>query len=193
MKLKLFDAHDCDKATKYIFDLKEKGLLKHEKPHRFGPDNHHSYKTYKDEVFKELSLKALPLLEEGYGLELYPTYTYTRLYVEGFILKPHRDRPACEYSSTVTISYGDRETPWEIYVENEDGDGVEYNLESGEGLLYEGRKYHHWRMPLDKGWQIQTFVHYIKVGGEVYNQVLEHYPDFDFTTPFNDFHIPGLG
>ena len=193
MKLKLFNEQECENATKHVFDLKNNGLLKHEKEHRFGEMNHNSYRIYMDDVFTDLSLKALPLLEEAYGLKLYPTYTFTRLYVEGFTLKPHRDRAACEFSSTATIAYGDRESPWEIYVEDEHGDGVEYVLESGEGLLYEGRKYHHWRLPLDKGWQIQTFVHYIEVGCEVYDMVLEQNPDFDFSIPFNDFHIPGYG
>jgi len=187
MKAKLFSKKDCDAATKYVLEKEKNGFLEYEKDHRFGPDNKNTFRIYGDEVFKTLALKAQPKLEKLYGIKLYPTYTYTRLYKPGFILLPHLDRPACEFSSTVTIGYGERNSPWEIYIENDKEDGVEYILNPGEGVLYEGRKYHHWRMPLDKGWQLQTFVHYIEIGGEVYNDVLNMQPDFDFTIPFRDF------
>jgi hypothetical protein len=187
VKIKLFDEKECREAVNHIFNMKNSGDLKHENEHRFSTLNKNSYGCYSDPVFNSLALKALPQMEESCGLKLYPTYTYTRLYLPGYALVPHLDRPACEFSSTVTIGYGDRESPWEIYIENDDLDGVEYILYPGEGVIYEGRKYHHWRLPLDKGWQIQTFVHYIEIEGEVYYDVLERDPNFDFSEPFHDF------
>ena len=144
---------------------------------------------YSDPVFNSSRFKKHSLRwKKSCGLKLYPTYTYTRLYLPGYAFESSQlDRPACEFSSTVTIGYGDRESPWEIYIENDDLDGVEYILYPGEGVIYEGRKYHHWRLPLDKGWQIQTFVHYIEIEGEVYYDVLERDPNFDFSEPFHDF------
>ena len=187
MIIKLLDKKTCDEACAYIFDLKNKGMLKNEEVHHFGPDNHKSFKLYSDSFFEDLAIKVKPKLEESVNTELYPTYTYTRLYREGFILAPHKDRPACEYSATITIGYGDRDYPWEFHMENSNGDQEEYSLEVGEGILYRGCDYRHWRYALDKGWQIQSFVHYIKLGGEIYDEIVAKWPDYDFNTPFNDF------
>jgi len=192
MKIKLLDNATCDAAKEYMFDLLNRNLLENEKKHRFGPDNDKSYKLYSDVFFRDIALKTQPQLEEAYGFKLYPTYTFTRLYKEGFILRPHVDRPACEYSSTITIAYGDRDHPWEFYVE-ENNETKEYILESGEGVLYSGRELPHWRFPLDKGWQIQTFVHYIKMHGDVYDILKYDYPDFPFHKPFQDFIIDDKG
>lgn len=187
MKLKLLSEKDCADATSYMLELEKEGALKYERDHEFGPRNKETLRSYMDPYFCALALQVQPQLEAAWGTQLYPTYTYTRLYKEGFILRPHTDRPACELSSSITIGYGGRDTPWELYIENDDKEEVEYILEPGEGLLYEGRKYTHWRYPLDEGWQIQTFVHYIQIGGEVYQQVRYKQPDFDFSIPFQDF------
>ena len=187
MKLKLLSDEDCANATEYVLDLNRKKLLTSEGPHRFSEENKHTKRLYMDPLFCALALQMQPLLEEGHGVKLYPTYTFTRLYLPGYTMHPHIDRPACELSSSLTIGYGGRSHPWELYIEDDDENEVEYILEPGEGLLYRGQDYHHWRYPLDRGWQIQTFVHYIEIGGKVHEQILESNPDFDTDVLFQDF------
>jgi hypothetical protein len=45
------------------------------------------------------------------GLELAPTYSFTRRYVKGDVLARHQDRPACEISVTVSIQIPKRARP----------------------------------------------------------------------------------
>jgi len=191
MILQLLSPEDAKAATDYMLDKEREGKLQNEKVHFFGPENQLSYRSYQDPFFCDLALKVQPKIEESFGAKLYPTYTYTRLYKEGFILGPHKDRPACELSSSITIGYGGRSSPWELYIEDDEENEIECLLEPGYGLIYEGVKYRHWRYRLDHGWQVQSFVHYVMIDGPVYHEILKRKPDFDFSIPFNDFQIIG--
>ena len=79
--------------------------------------------------------------------KLCPTYSYTRLYTHGEILKPHTDRPACQYS--VTINFGG--DPWPILFgkknRNDLDDGYsllnEITMNPGDGVVYMGEELVH--------------------------------------------------
>ena len=188
MKIKLLSEQDCKEATEYVLELNRSKKIISEGPHRFSENNRHTRKIYMDPFFCSLALQVQPKLESVSGYSLYPTYCYTRLYLPGYTMHPHLDRPACELSSSLTIGYGGRDTPWELYIEDDNGDEVEFVLEPGEGLLYRGRDYHHWRWPLDRGWQIQTFVHYMIVNGEVHQELKDAGIHIDLDTLFTDFN-----
>ena len=46
---------------------------------------------------------SLPFAQEVIGEELYPCYSFLRIYNNGDILEPHCDRPSCEFSATLPI------------------------------------------------------------------------------------------
>src|SRR5262245_49887304 len=46
-----------------------------------------------------------PILSKTINCDLYPTYSYLRIYVKGADLEKHQDRPSCEVSATVPLSY----------------------------------------------------------------------------------------
>src|SRR5262245_8650730 len=46
-----------------------------------------------------------PVLSGTLGYELYPTYSYLRVYVTGAELQKHTDRYSCEVSATVPIEF----------------------------------------------------------------------------------------
>ena len=46
-------------------------------------------------------------IEEITGMKLAPSYTYYRMYLNGAILKRHKDRPSCEISATVCLDWDD--------------------------------------------------------------------------------------
>ena len=106
------------------------------------------------------------------GIELAPTYVYSRIYKPGEELIIHRDRPECEISVTVNLA---RHGPnWPIYYSNdEDADikhtGTEILLEPGDALWYHGYEMYHWRYPWDEAkegaWLTQTFFHYVDANG----------------------------
>jgi hypothetical protein len=111
--------------------------------------------------------------------KLCPTYSYSRLYITGDVLKPHTDRPACQYS--VTMNLGGE--PWPIYygVYDEDSkDGVvvkgkkvkilnEIVMKPGDGAIYKGEDLVHWRDPFMGDHCVQTFLHYVDSEDEKYS------------------------
>ena len=48
---------------------------------------------------------SLPFAQEVIGEELYPCYSFLRIYNNGDILEPHCDRPSCEFSATLPIYF----------------------------------------------------------------------------------------
>ena len=135
------------------------------------------YSEYGDHVMETLLMKVLPIMKEETGLDLVPTYSYTRVYEKGSILKKHKDRPSCEISTTLHLG-GD---PWAIYIDGTGADTVldEYKnkhkpdapkgtkvlLEIGDMLVYSGCELEHWREPFEGNICGQVFLHYNHVSG----------------------------
>ena len=53
------------------------------------------YSKYADWAMETLLQYVRPVMKQKTGLELIPTYSYTRIYKKGSILKRHKDRPSC--------------------------------------------------------------------------------------------------
>ena len=51
---------------------------------------------------------SLPFAQEVIGEELYPCYSFLRIYNNGDILEPHCDRRSCEFSATLPIYYDEK-------------------------------------------------------------------------------------
>lgn len=115
-----------------------------------------------DLVFDSLMKTAKPKMEYYTGLDLFPTYSYTRLYKPGNELEIHRDRPSCEISITLKLSdtgwYN-----WPIWMVD-----TPYNLNDGDGVIYRGCDLKHWREPC-QGYEDyrmgQVFMHYVDKNG----------------------------
>jgi hypothetical protein len=115
-----------------------------------------------DLVFDSLMKTAKPKMEYYTGLDLFPTYSYTRLYKPGNELKIHRDRPSCEISITLKLS-DTRWYNWPIWMVD-----TPYNLNDGDGVIYRGCDLEHWREPC-QGYEDyrmgQVFMHYVDKNG----------------------------
>jgi len=121
------------------------------------PDEN-TYCVYGDAVFDTLLSKVKPVIEKKLKVKLVETYSYTRLYTKGNVLKKHRDRHSCEFS--ITLNLGG--SPWPLFLENAKLNTSKINLKPGDALIYQGAKYHHWREPLAGDQCGQVFLHYIK-------------------------------
>jgi hypothetical protein len=135
-------------------------------------------KTYKDpqcplseaiygaETFDTLLVELLPFFETVCNKNLFPTYSYARLYAPGDELKVHIDRSSCEISATITLGFdGD---VWPIYVgdDEEKSNSVKINMQIGDAVLYKGTEKYHWREKYIEGkWQAQVFLHYVDAKG----------------------------
>jgi len=117
-------------------------------------------------VFDKLLEHCLPYFEKASGLELYPTYSYARLYAPDDELVIHTDREACEISATITLGFDDK--CWGIFMgDNPDkSDGVEIIMDVGDAVLYRGMEKQHWRNRFEGKWQAQVFLHYVDKNGQ---------------------------
>lgn len=160
----------------------------------------HTINMYGDPLNDAILKWTLPIAEEIVGEELYPCYTFMRIYNSGDELRPHIDRPSCEFSATLPIKY---DKIWPIFLQKYDfekyGDytdhiGVEKSmrnekskgvvLKSGDMCFYEGTKMSHWRLPYDGYECIQLFIHYVRRDGE--------YSDYKYDKRPN-LGLPSLG
>jgi len=136
-----------------------------------------AYSKYGDWVMETLLMYMIPIMKAKTGLELIPTYTYTRLYEKGHILKRHKDRPSCEISTTLHLG-GDE---WPIFLDPSGQNfvideyknihkpnapkGVRVDLKIGDMLIYSGCDLEHWREPFQGKVCSQVFLHYNHANG----------------------------
>jgi hypothetical protein len=146
---------------------------------RTDPQIPGAYSKYADWVMETLLMYVIPVMKEKTGMELVPTYSYTRLYEKGNILHRHKDRPSCEISTTVHLG-GDE---WPIYLDPTGADnilsgfetttvvkpgapkGVRVDLKVGDMLIYSGCDLEHWREPFQGTICSQVFLHYNHANG----------------------------
>ena len=136
-----------------------------------------AYSKYADWVMETLLQYMRPIMKAKTGMDLIPTYSYTRLYEKGNILRRHKDRPSCEISTTVHLG-GDE---WPIFLDPSGADfvidefknihkpgapkGVRVDLKVGDMLIYSGCELEHWREPFEGRVCSQVFLHYNHANG----------------------------
>ena len=136
-----------------------------------------SYAKYSDRLMETLLVKTIDVMQKKTGLKLVPTYSYTRLYRKGNILRRHKDRPSCEISTTLNLG-GDN---WPIFIDPTGSNnvideyknihkpgapkGVKVDLKPGDMLIYSGCELEHWREPFEGNLCGQVFLHYNHADG----------------------------
>jgi len=141
------------------------------------PQVPNSYAKYSDRLMETLLVKTIAVMQKKTGLKLVPTYSYTRLYRTGNILRRHKDRPSCEISTTLNLG-GD---PWPIFIDPTGSNnvideykgihkprapkGVKVDLKPGDMLIYSGCELEHWREPFQGQLCGQVFLHYNHANG----------------------------
>tara|TARA_R110000868_G_scaffold65043_2_gene195102 strand:+ start:235 stop:864 length:630 start_codon:yes stop_codon:yes gene_type:complete len=118
-----------------------------------------TYSHYADMVMETLLLKLNDLMNKKTKMNLYPTYSYARIYKKGDELKRHKDRFSCEISTTMNLG-GDA---WPIYLEPSgqvNKKGKKIILNPGDMLIYRGMELEHWREPFEGIDCAQVFLHY---------------------------------
>ena len=144
---------------------------------RTDPQVPGAYSKYADWVMETLLMYVIPVMKAKTGMELLPTYSYTRLYEKGNKLRRHKDRPSCEISTTLHLG-GDE---WPIFLDPSGGNfvidefkeihkpgapkGVRVDLKVGDMLIYSGCDLEHWREPFQGTICSQVFLHYNHANG----------------------------
>lgn len=124
-----------------------------------------AHSKYADPAMESMLLNLHQTMEENTGLELYPTYSYYRIYRPEDELKIHKDRPSCEISATLCFnySYDSEKYQWPIFMA-----GNKVVLEPGDMVIYRGCDLDHWRELFDLEedvWHVQGFFHYVDKNG----------------------------
>jgi PKHD-type hydroxylase len=125
--------------------------------------NSHSY--YNLPVCNILLGRLIDEVSAEAGKTLRPSYTYCRVYLKGADLKPHKDRPSCEYSVTLNLS---QTHPWIIYMGKK---GIVQN--PGDGVLYKGCEIEHSRAVFEGDEYVQVFLHYVDANGPYKDHVYD--------------------
>jgi hypothetical protein len=137
-----------------------------------------TYAHYSDIAMETLLLRLKPLMEKHTGVKLLENYSYARIYKNGDVLKRHKDRFSCEFSTTLNLG-GDK---WPIYLNSNPAEGfdvikkeghnevkyysasnskgIEINLNPGDMLIYRGDLLEHWRDKFEGKDCGQVFLHY---------------------------------
>ena len=123
------------------------------------------YAAYGIPISEVLLGMLTPLVAETAGVPLHPTYSYSRLYLKGAELEPHKDRPSCEISATLTVGFR-APAIWPIFVKSRDDRDIPVDLAPGDFLVYQGAELSHWRETFVGDWHLQIFLHYVRQGGD---------------------------
>ena len=115
--------------------------------------------AYGDPVMERVLEWLQPSIEDLAGCELYPTYSYYRVYTHGNRLRKHVDRPSCEVSVTLNLGQ-DPPQPWPLGFETPEGQSY-VELEPGDAALYLGTDRPHWRDAYAGRLCGQAFLHYV--------------------------------
>lgn len=121
-----------------------------------------AFAMYSPICFESLSVYLHSKIEEVVCKQLYPSYTYARIYTKGCELKYHKDRSSSEYSVSCCIS---KDVDWPLYFEYDDGI-IPVELEVGDIVVFQGHQYFHWRKPYTGDEQIMGFLQYVDVNGD---------------------------
>ena len=119
-----------------------------------------------------------PVLAQALHCELYPTYSYLRIYLKGAVLAKHTDRYSCEVSATIPIEY-ESAGLWPICIEI-DGQPKKIGLQRGDALIYKGIQIPHWRDPFEGERQVQVFLHYVKKHGQYSEFKFDKRPQLEY-------------
>jgi hypothetical protein len=140
----------------------------------FTPDTSQvvgAHAKYADPAMESVLLLLQDTIQNATSLELFPTYSFYRVYRPGDDLKPHKDRESCQISATLCFNYNYEKYKWPIYMgENK------VIQEPGDLVIYKGVDIEHYRNVFDlnqeDAWHVQGFFHYVDQHGP--------YKDFKF-------------
>ena len=157
---------DASVISRYM-EYALKSVLYTDRGDDIGPlsTNPSKYARYADPMMEVLLVNSREAVETIVGKELLPTYSYSRVYIEGDELERHVDRPSCEYSVTVNVACDGE--PWPIWMQNGDAEPTKVTLNPGDAVIYKGCDVHHWRNKMTQARiNAQFMLHYVDKHGQ---------------------------
>jgi hypothetical protein len=119
---------------------------------------------YADPLVEHILKESVTEMESVTGLELYPTYSYSRVYLKGDELIPHIDRNSCEISVTVNVATVG--APWPIWMKVPGKEPIKVEMAPGDAVVYKGCEVTHWRDKMvDTDVNVQFMLHFVNKNG----------------------------
>jgi len=129
-------------------------------------DEYTKISIYGDPLLEVILENSLASMEYITGKELYPTYSFGRVYLTQEDLPKHTDRESCEYTATINVACVGKK--WPISLKNKSKKEVSFVLNPGDAVIYKGIEVEHWRDGA-KGDQdhilVQFMLHYVDKNG----------------------------
>lgn len=107
-------------------------------------------------------------------LNIYPTYSYARIYYNNAEMEIHTDRDSCEISVTCCLDCDD--VSWPIGFINRQGEKIYIHQEQGDIIIYSGCELKHWRDKYEGQEQVQVFLHYVNADGKYADEKYDKRP-----------------
>jgi hypothetical protein len=104
-------------------------------------------------------------VENLLGEEVYPTYTYGRIYYNNAEMKIHKDRVASDFAVSCCLSVDELSKPWPLGFIDKLGNRVLIEQTPGDIVIYQGDQLEHWRDQYSGQKQIQCFLFYVTANG----------------------------
>ena len=115
-----------------------------------------------------------PIVSHLVGRDLLPSFDYFRIYGKGDICRLHADRPACEHSLSMTLTYSDG-IIWPLDIGTGKVDGsydlaedfagephISIPMKPGDAVLYKGVEHRHGRVtPNPNASSAHLFLHFV--------------------------------
>ena len=130
-----------------------------------------AYSLYGDPLMDAILQSSNNFVSNVIGKKLIPTYSYWRLYITNNELKKHKDRPSCEYSTTLCLGYDasnveDTNYKWPVFIKSHNEEERCVTLEPGDMVIYKGCEVEHWRDAYKGLNHAQVFLHYNEKDGK---------------------------
>lgn len=145
-----------------------------------------SFSWYSPLCFEALGSYIKPLMEKEVGAELYQTYSYARIYMNGSELTRHTDRKSSQLSASCCIRKEEGKY-WPLCFKTKEG-VKEFDMEPGDLVISSGTKIPHWREMYFGGEHVQAFLQYVYADGKYQNLKYDTRPclaaSYDYTKQF---------
>jgi len=137
-----------------------------------------SYGFYADPLIETILENSCKNIGEVIGIELLPTYSFTRLYGKDDELLKHKDRPSCEISATISLGIPENTNINPLFFSKTgcENDSDKVLLNPGDMCIYRGCDIWHWREKFYQNWYLQSFLHYVDSNGQYKDWIYDKRP-----------------
>lgn len=125
-----------------------------------------SFSWYSPLCFEALSDTLIKeIVEETVKEEVYPTYSYARIYYKNSQMFRHVDRSSSEFSVSLCIDTDTSINPWPLIIETKNKTVVKVEQNPGDLVIYKGNNLFHWRKKYNGTEHINAFMFYVMANG----------------------------